>query len=66
MGGRDDAQIDPATLESWSLETHRPAPVELFPGGHFFVQSARAEVLAVLSERLRRLTGAHDSQGIRP
>lgn len=51
-GGREDPNIRPAHLEAWQQETSGPVRVRLFPGGHFFFQTAQREFLAALAEDL--------------
>jgi medium-chain acyl-[acyl-carrier-protein] hydrolase len=45
FGGRDDRNARPDDLAGWRLETTGPFAVQLFPGDHFFLNTARAEVL---------------------
>jgi medium-chain acyl-[acyl-carrier-protein] hydrolase len=49
FGGEDDPHVSLEDLEAWRDETHGPLRVRTFPGGHFFVESARAQVLRSLS-----------------
>jgi medium-chain acyl-[acyl-carrier-protein] hydrolase len=55
FGGTEDAGTPRAELEAWRAQSTRPVTVKTFPGGHFFLDSARervlAEVLAVLGHR---------------
>jgi surfactin synthase thioesterase subunit/glycosyltransferase involved in cell wall biosynthesis len=48
-GGSDDPNVSPAHLEAWALETTAAFAVRLFPGGHFYLQTHRAEFLAALA-----------------
>jgi medium-chain acyl-[acyl-carrier-protein] hydrolase len=52
FGGEGDRHVSLADLEAWRDETRGPLRVRTFPGGHFFVESARAEVLHALSRDL--------------
>jgi medium-chain acyl-[acyl-carrier-protein] hydrolase len=52
FGGEDDPHVALADLEAWSDETSGRLRVRTFPGGHFFVESARREVLRALGEDL--------------
>jgi surfactin synthase thioesterase subunit len=52
FGGLDDRRITTAQLEAWSLETSDRCTVHLVPGGHFFIDSARAELLALIRQEL--------------
>ncbi|QGM46692.1 thioesterase II family protein [Methylocystis heyeri] len=53
FGGRDD-EVTPEALDAWGLETSRQSAVELFPGGHFFLQRRESEFL----DRLFGILGA--------
>jgi medium-chain acyl-[acyl-carrier-protein] hydrolase len=52
FGGREDAEATEAELAAWRRETRGPVSLRMFPGGHFFLQSARADVLRALAEDL--------------
>jgi len=52
FGGEDDRHVTVADLEAWRDETSARVAVRTFRGGHFFVESARGEVLAALEEAL--------------
>lgn len=56
MGGVDDARTTAEQLDAWRTHTRGEFARELFAGGHFFLQSARAELLGSLSRRLSRIT----------
>ena len=47
-GGESDAHATESDLRAWGRETSGAHHVRMFPGGHFFVQSARDQVLAHL------------------
>jgi surfactin synthase thioesterase subunit/glycosyltransferase involved in cell wall biosynthesis len=51
-GGASDPNITPAHLEAWAAQTTSSFAVRLFPGGHFYLNTARAEFLAALDECL--------------
>lgn len=51
-GGRDDPQASAAGLEGWRPLTTGPTSLRLFPGGHFYLQDARAAVIAELEKDL--------------
>jgi medium-chain acyl-[acyl-carrier-protein] hydrolase len=59
-GGSDDANIRREHLEAWAKETTGDFAVRLFSGGHFFIETARAEFLAALAEDLTAIP--RDSQ----
>jgi medium-chain acyl-[acyl-carrier-protein] hydrolase len=50
LGGRSDPHVAPAELEAWRTHTAAAFAAELFPGGHFFVQSE----LPAVAARVRR------------
>ena len=52
FGGEDDRHVSLADLEAWRDETSGRLRVRTFPGGHFFLESARSEVLRALGEDL--------------
>ncbi|WP_437835297.1 thioesterase II family protein [Sorangium sp. So ce1153] len=52
FGGLEDERASRADLEAWRQYTRGPFRVEMFPGGHFFVQSAREPLLRSLSALL--------------
>jgi len=58
FGGEDDPHVSLADLEAWSDETSGRLQVRTFPGGHFFVESARSDVLRALGEDLAPWTTA--------
>jgi len=56
-GGAEDRLVAPADLAQWRHETTGAFDMRVFPGGHFYLDARRAEVLADLSARL---VPAHD------
>lgn len=51
FGGLRDKEVPPEDVRAWSRHTTGPFRVHLLPGDHFFVNSARADVLrSVVSE----------------
>ena len=54
MGGLADPRVTIEALDAWRVQTTAAFDRELFAGGHFYIQSARAEVLRSLSRRLAR------------
>jgi medium-chain acyl-[acyl-carrier-protein] hydrolase len=58
FGGQDDPHVSLADLEAWRDETTAATRVRTFPGGHFFVESARPDVLRALGEDLAPWTAA--------
>ncbi len=47
-GGREDERITRDHLEAWAGETTQSFKLEMFPGGHFFLQTHQAEFLKAL------------------
>ncbi len=54
LGGQDDPWVDRSELEAWNMQTTRAFECRVFPGKHFFVQTAAEEVLAVVNVALDR------------
>jgi len=52
FGGSDDTEVAPTQLQDWKQETTGDWTLRLFPGGHFFLQSAREALLQALREAL--------------
>jgi surfactin synthase thioesterase subunit len=53
-GGAEDPNVSRAHLDEWAAQTTAAFGVRVFPGGHFYLQTCRAEFLAALA---RDLTG---------
>lgn len=51
-GGWDDGRASRAELAAWRDITGGEFTLRMFPGGHFFIQSARAELVASIIELL--------------
>ena len=58
LGGVADERASPDELDAWRVQTTAAFDRALFPGGHFFLQTARTELLAALSVHLARITAA--------
>lgn len=52
FGGVDDERAAPADLEAWGQHTRGPFRIEMFPGGHFFLRTAREPLLRSISATL--------------
>ncbi|HEX8392037.1 MAG TPA: thioesterase domain-containing protein [Longimicrobium sp.] len=50
--GAADGKVSAEQVQAWGRHTRGPFTVRTFPGGHFFLQEARAEFLRVLSADL--------------
>jgi medium-chain acyl-[acyl-carrier-protein] hydrolase len=55
FGGREDRTREADDLAAWAAETTGPFALEMFPGGHFFLNTARAEVLRAIAAVLSRV-----------
>jgi surfactin synthase thioesterase subunit/glycosyltransferase involved in cell wall biosynthesis len=51
-GGESDPNIRPEHLSRWAEVTSGPLALRMFPGGHFFIQSATREFLQALQQDL--------------
>jgi surfactin synthase thioesterase subunit/glycosyltransferase involved in cell wall biosynthesis len=56
-GGAHDPNVRREHLQAWARQTTGPFHIREFAGGHFFLQTRRAEFLAALSADLNRLPG---------
>ncbi len=54
-GGLDDPHATEVDLQAWCAETTGPFRIRRFPGGHFYLQPARDQVLAALADDLADL-----------
>ena len=52
MGGLDDRTVAFEDLAAWRVHTSAAFELEMYPGGHFFLQEQRAQLLAGLHRRL--------------
>ena len=59
FGGVDDPSLGEPDIAPWREQTRAAFSHRMFPGGHFFVQNSREQVLAVVRHGLRSLLG-HD------
>jgi medium-chain acyl-[acyl-carrier-protein] hydrolase len=53
FGGNNDARVSHPELCAWQTQTRNAFCVRMFPGGHFFVQTAQMLVLRILAEDLK-------------
>jgi surfactin synthase thioesterase subunit/glycosyltransferase involved in cell wall biosynthesis len=54
-GGVEDERISRDNLNAWQGETTQSFRLEMFPGGHFFLQTHQAELLRALTRDLAEL-----------
>jgi medium-chain acyl-[acyl-carrier-protein] hydrolase len=55
FGGLQDRRVDRDSLEAWGEQTRNRFSLRMFPGDHFFLQSARGQLLQALCEDLTAL-----------
>lgn len=65
LGGIDDVTTPRAGLDAWREHTSSEFTLQIFPGGHFFVQSARADVVALVSRELDAVGRPQSEKSIR-
>ncbi len=53
LGGADDTEVSREELEGWQTHIRGPFELRIFPGGHFFMQTAQALVLRLLARDIR-------------
>ena len=58
IAGTEETQIAVGQLEAWSTHTTRGAKCQRFPGGHFFIQSCEAEVVAAINREINAVLPA--------
>ncbi len=54
FGGLEDLQVSQAELTAWEKQTKAEFNLQMFAGDHFFLHSARQELLPVLSTQLQQ------------
>ena len=54
-GGHRDDEVSPEQVEAWREQTSREFRLQMFPGGHFFINEDRALVMQELTRELRPL-----------
>ncbi|HEU4321534.1 MAG TPA: alpha/beta fold hydrolase [Roseiflexaceae bacterium] len=53
FGGIQDTEITHAELDAWRAHTTQLCMLRMFPGNHFFLQTARAQLLRAIIDDLR-------------
>lgn len=53
--GRDDMEVPPEDMESWSEHSTQSSSLRIFPGGHFFLRSAGDALMQAIGSALARL-----------
>lgn len=54
LGGADDPGVSRAHLEAWSRQTGGTYTLDMFEGGHFYINDAREQLLARVDTYLRQ------------
>lgn len=52
FGGLDDRMVNQESLEAWREQTARPFALQMLPGNHFFLNTARSPLLQSIQEQL--------------
>jgi len=55
FGGRQDRRVPAEALQAWQSQTTATCDFQLFPGEHFFINTARTQVLGRVDTQLRLL-----------
>ena len=63
LGGLGDLATSREQLSAWSLQTQGSFRFRMYPGEHFFIQSAEKEVLQSVSSELAAATGTGSGAG---
>jgi medium-chain acyl-[acyl-carrier-protein] hydrolase len=58
FGAEQDTTVSKAQLEGWRAQTAAEFSLQMFPGGHLFIQTEEAAFLAALSSKLAALVAA--------
>ncbi len=53
--GRDDMEVPPEDMESWSEHSTQSSSLRIFPGGHFFLRFASDALMQAIGSALARL-----------
>ena len=60
-GGANDLKAPPASLDGWRIQTSKEFTMRVFPGDHFFLESARDALLGQIFTDLMRSLRRHDA-----
>jgi medium-chain acyl-[acyl-carrier-protein] hydrolase len=55
FGGLDDREVSSNELEAWREQTKASFVLKMFPGDHFFLDSAKPLLLQSLSQKLHQI-----------
>jgi surfactin synthase thioesterase subunit len=62
MGGMADMEATEAELVGWRHQTTAALSVRMFPGGHFYLQTAHEELMRIVTEALMAADGAPETR----
>lgn len=62
LGGLQDKEVTPEDLQAWKDHTTGPFLLNILPGDHFFLHSAQATVLRIISRDIHKLMGAQNQR----
>jgi medium-chain acyl-[acyl-carrier-protein] hydrolase len=65
FGGHHDPEANDAEVAAWRQHTSATFTHQRFPGNHFFIRSARAELVAAISASVDHVRRWDDSEGAR-
>lgn len=65
LGGVDDRSVPREALDAWDRHTTGGFSAHMFPGDHFYLQTARAALLGRISAGLAHVNGSAASRGAR-
>jgi surfactin synthase thioesterase subunit len=65
-GSRDDLTQNPATLDAWQSESRGRFERSSFDGGHFFIDSHRAELIGAIAASLRNVLSQQTRTEMQP
>jgi surfactin synthase thioesterase subunit len=66
FGGRDDVEATREDLDAWRHHTTAGFSVRIFPGGHFFLQSAQVQVVNAVASIVLTILDQSAAGGRRP
>jgi medium-chain acyl-[acyl-carrier-protein] hydrolase len=65
LGGVDDRSVPRDALDAWERHTRGDFRVQVFPGDHFYLQTARSALVTLISTGLARRNGRASRMGPR-
>jgi surfactin synthase thioesterase subunit len=59
FGGWEDTRATPADISGWRDLTRASFTLQMFPGGHFYINEQRTALLTAIGDALRDVSGDH-------